>query len=116
MRWDRGPWSSGKYHGILSKYLFQGRGRRIDLHRLMKPDGLDQFHSHPARSFRIILWGGYIEQMETGQYKVWKPGMMGYIPKDLCHRIHLVFDPCYTLWFRGKDRFKVRLVGYDGSD
>jgi hypothetical protein len=38
--------------------------------------------------------------------------MIGYVPAQLTHRIHAVGEPCYTLWIRGRNRFKLRLIGY----
>lgn len=93
---------------LRSKYLVQFAGRRIDLHEICDIDLPQKFHNHPANAIRIILKGSYIEQLSDGSFQEWKTGMTGYVPGTLIHRIHQVTTPCYTLWIRGKNQFKVK--------
>lgn len=60
---------------LLIKNLLHLFGRRIDLHKIVWPDKWECFHSHPANwAIRIILWGGYVEEMHDGTMRRWWPG------------------------------------------
>lgn len=96
------------------KYIFAWRGRRIDLHKIIYPDPWECFHSHPASwAIRIILWGGYTEELHDGTMKEWKPGMIGIVRHDCIHRINRLRSgrPSYSLWIRGKVRHPTGLFG-----
>jgi hypothetical protein len=145
MNWDR--WIGNDPNGNDStavmwvKHLFHRWGRRIDLHKIVKPDDESTFHTHPATAVRVILHGGYVEEIlqrvpqqcciggplrelccEEQQYirtfKVWLPGDVGIIRPEFCHRIHALIggSPSYSLWFRGRITHDIRLVGWRLTD
>lgn len=119
MRWDHWVGSAANKPTLLIKWLFHRWGRRIDLHKMVKADEPHCYHTHPARrSFRLILWGGYIEEMEDGTQKTWYPGMMGWVDNNLSHRIAYLLSgrPSYSLWFRGRVEFPILLRGDGWSD
>jgi hypothetical protein len=99
---------------LLIKNLFHWRGRRIDLHKIVWPDPWECFHSHPAKwAIRIILWGGYVEEMHDGTMRRWWPGKIGIVRHDDIHRINRLLKerPSYSLWLRGKVRYPTGLFG-----
>jgi hypothetical protein len=95
------------------KNLIHWRGRRIDLHKIVYPDPWECFHSHPARAIRIILWGGYTEELQDGTIVSWWPGKIGLVQHDTVHRINRLryASPSYSLWIRGKVRHPTGLFG-----
>lgn len=98
-------------------------GCRVDLHKFIASDDDECFHTHPAWAVRIVLWGGYKEEVHHGMlegttlpvrsYKRWKPGMAGIIRPEFCHRIEAVLNgrSSYSLWLRGPICAPVHLVG-----
>lgn len=78
-------------------------GCRVDLHKMYRADEPGRFHSHPAWAFRIILWGGYIEELVMGVKVKWFPGCMGTIAPTYYHRIDELLNGKYSLslWIRG---------------
>lgn len=113
VKWDSWQGSSDIHLVMLTKHLLKWGTRKIDLHKIIAPDLSGRFHSHPANAIRVILWGSYVEEIEGGELKTWKAGMIGFVPGPYSHRFHEVYGPCYTLWIRGISQFKIRLVGYD---
>lgn len=98
---------------LFIKNLLKLWGRRIQLHKIVYPDPRECFHSHPARAIRIILWGGYTEEMFDGTIRTWRPGMIGIVRHDDIHRINRLRRerPSYSLWLRGKVRHQTLLRG-----
>lgn len=97
---------------MLIKHLGNSKGRKADLHVMVAPDAMDCFHTHPAHAIRFIFWGGYIEELEDGTKKTWRPGMVGLVRPELCHRIHaLRNDRSYSLWLRGRKTHSIQLRG-----
>jgi hypothetical protein len=114
MRWDREVLNDNAGTVALRiRYLIHQFGRRIDLHQIANADPAGCFHSHPARwAIRIILRGGYVEEMQDGSKRVWRPGSIGIVRNNLVHRIHeLPNGPSYSIWIRGRIRFRTCLVG-----
>lgn len=95
------------------RHLFCGRGRHIDVHKMVAKDDPDCFHTHPAYALRVILWGGYVEELEGGRHKTWLPGMFGIIAPTCSHRIAGLRNgrASYSLWVRFRKRAKVELRG-----
>lgn len=117
--------------------LVRWRGRRLDLHKFVKPDMPGCYHTHPARAIRIPLWGGYVEEilhsatrLDTGssivslntgndwrfwpvEWKTWRPGMVGLVHPELAHRIESLRNGrvSYSLWIRGRKTHKTELRG-----
>ena len=69
------------------KRLVKLFGCRVDLHKMIGADDEECFHTHPAYAIRIILRGGYIEELAGGDIKFWYPGMIGLVKPTFCHRI-----------------------------
>lgn len=105
---------------MLIKHLAHFRGYRIDLHCFRYPDPFDAFHSHPAKAIRIVLAGGYIEEIVTEPmnpesprklHSCW-PGHISVVRPAFCHRIASLIDgPSYSLWLRAPITHKVHLIG-----
>lgn len=76
---------------------------RVDLHKFVRPDDWDCFHTHPAHAIRIILWNGYAERYENGDIKHFHVGAIDLVTPRLCHHLSGLFNggPAYSLWIRG---------------
>ncbi len=103
---------------MLVKHLILVRGRKVDLHKFVGRDAPGCFHTHPAPAIRVILWGGYIEELESGALREWKPGMVGTVRPELSHRIvQLRYGRCsYSLWLRGMKCSDIQLRGPGWDD
>jgi hypothetical protein len=86
----------------------------LRLHKIMVADPPGQFHGHPARyQIRVILWGGYVEEMLDGRRRRWFPGRIGLVRDTDVHRIdRLLNGPSYSLWFRSPTSGKTLLTGW----
>lgn len=113
MRFDEWRGSMDGRPVIYIKHLFCGRGRHCDLHYMRAADDPDCFHTHPAYAIRVILRGGYVEELEGGKRKVWRPGMFGIVRPDCSHRIAELRNghASLSLWIRFRKQAKVRLRG-----
>ena len=102
------------------KHLLCRRGRHVDLHKMVRADDPECFHTHPAVAIRIILWGGYIEEMEDGRKRTWFPGRIGIVNPDCSHRISELRngEMSLSLWirFQKTQKTKLRGSGWDTSD
>ena len=63
MNWDRWVGNFTDEPVFYIKHLVHLFGCRIDLHKMVLPDEEDCFHTHPAWAIRIILKGGYVEEI-----------------------------------------------------
>jgi len=92
-------------------------GCRVDLHKFIAADDPGCFHSHPAWAIRIVLWGGYDEEIfavgHGGVFKTWLPGGIGIIRPAFAHRIAGLVNGrvSYSLWLRGPVVAPVLLLG-----
>lgn len=113
IRWDEWRGNLDGRITFWSKTLFRWRGRKVCLHKFIAIDDSECFHTHPARAIRIILWNGYIEEVEGGALKTWWPGMIGLIRPAYSHRVHALRTgrPSYSLWLRGKNTTPIELRG-----
>jgi hypothetical protein len=95
-------------HHLLNRW-----GWRADLHKFVGPDEKDCYHTHPAPALRVILRGGYVEELENGERVAWLAGDFGIVRPSTSHRVAAVlFDrPCYTLWIRSRKVAKTELHG-----
>ena len=93
--------------------LFRRFGCRVDLHKMVGADDADCFHTHPAYATRVMLFGGYVEELEGGKLKLWLPGMWGLVKPSCSHRIaNLVNERVsYSLWIRFRKCAPVALRG-----
>lgn len=92
--------------------LLAWAGWRVTLHRIVGADDPGCFHTHPATALRVILAGGYVEQLESGKGRAWLPGRFGIVRPALSHRIAALIDGhSYSLWIRGPRRAPIELRG-----
>lgn len=94
------------------KYFVKRPWLHVALHKFVAPDDPECFHSHPAFAVRVILWGGYYEEIMDGPVVPWVPGRIGLVPPGLCHRIAgLRRAVSYSLWIRFRKIAEVKLYG-----
>lgn len=100
---------------VFSSYSIRSKWFSFGIHVFDDGDADGCFHSHPAWAFRLVLWGGYVEetfkavndQMSWHGYvekrkRVWFPGRFGIVKPSFEHRIdRLLFKRSVSLWVRG---------------
>lgn len=113
MRWDEWRGSMDGRPTLWIRHLLCGRGYHVDLHRMVGADDPACFHTHPATAFRLVLWGGYHEEMEDGRMRRWWPGRIGVVRPDLSHRIAGLMNgrASVSLWIRFPKVATVKLRG-----
>lgn len=114
MKWDRiVPNEQTGEPALYIKTLFSLFGLSVRLHKITQPDAPEQFHTHPGFAIRLILAGGYSEEMFDGRIRYWRPGRLGIVCHSDCHRINSILSrgPSYSLWIRGKTRYPTMLRG-----
>lgn len=86
---------------------------KLDWHVIVAPDALEAFHSHPGTAWRLILWGGYVEELfgEHRRLVRWMPLKFGRVLPSLTHRVAHVYGRSYSLWLRGPKTHETLLVG-----
>jgi len=110
--WDEWRGSLDGRPTMWIKRLFEYKGYRVDLHKFVRADDKECFHTHPAKAIRIVLWGGYYEELESEKIKLWFPLMFGVVRPELSHRVAgTVFKASYSLWIRWPKTEKVELRG-----
>lgn len=101
--------------GILYiKHLVRWGGFQVNLHCITGADEAGCYHSHPAKAIRIILWGGYIEEIPDYRYSDFEyrsPGYIGVMQPEFIHRIAYVDGASWTLWIRWPVTHKIKLFG-----
>lgn len=100
---------------------------RIDLHKFVRADDPETYHSHPAWAIRIPLLGGYAEMVARSwagrghpvlaDRRYLLPLDIGIVPPGLCHRVASLLNGkvSYSLWIRGPVFGLTWMVG-DGWD
>jgi hypothetical protein len=118
MNWDEWRGSLDSRPTMFIKRLLHVGGFRIDLHKIIRADDAQCFHTHPAYAVRIILWGGYEEQVLVGNtgiawHKFWRPGSIGIIKPAYCHRVSAILNRAasYSFWLRAPATHTVELRG-----
>lgn len=111
--WDEWRGSLDGRPTLWIKRLASWGGRVVDLHKMTAADDAGCFHTHPAYAVRVILWGGYVEELEGGRRRVWRPGMIGLVAPACSHRIAALRNgrSSWSLWIRGCKRAEVTLRG-----
>lgn len=116
--WDswRGSTNTGyipvEQAALLIKDLLKIGQWKMSLHCFQTADEEACYHTHPAWAFRIVLWGGYTEELENGKRRWWFPLRFGFVAPSLSHRIHkLFFKKSYSLWIRGAKKHEIKLRG-----
>lgn len=105
----------GDFSGNPTMYirtLARFRGCKLDVHRITATDAAGCFHTHPANAIRVILWNGYVEEMEDGTTRTWRAGSIGLVRPELSHRIAMLnTGPSWSLWLRGRKTHEIQLRG-----
>lgn len=121
--WHEWRGSSDGRPSMFVRNLLSLRGFKLDLHKFIRADDPTCFHTHPAKALRVILWGGYTEQIryEGGAFpksvwykkKQWIPGDIGIIQPELCHRIDWLRNgrASYSLWLRWPKSAEITIFG-----
>jgi hypothetical protein len=111
-------WSEwrGSFDGrpsLLIKKCLKAFGCVVQVHKFVRADDPGCFHTHPAYAVRIILAGGYVEELGDGTLIEWKPGRLGIVAPELEHRIHALRNgrSSWSLWLRGPKRAKINVRG-----
>jgi hypothetical protein len=94
--------------------LIRFGGFRVDLHKFESADMEGCFHGHPARALRIVLRGGYIEELygQAGRRRICAPGFIGFVLPETIHRVdHLLNGPSWSLWIRWPKTAEIVLRG-----
>lgn len=88
-------------------------GWSLDLHKMVGADSPGCYHTHPAKAWRLVLWGGYIEELEDcTRVRCWWPGRFGIVQPELSHLIAaLPHGTSYSLWLRGPKTHDIQLRG-----
>lgn len=83
------------------------------LHVLEHPDKFMCYHTHPSWSIRVVLWNGYVEELEDGTLRAWRAGDIGIVAPSLAHRVEALLGDkrTLTLFIRFKKVADVKLVG-----
>lgn len=119
MNWDEWVGSSDGRPAMLTKKFFKRicdrLGWQIAIHKFLRGDDPGCFHSHPALAIRLILWGGYYEELYGEQVQeVWKAGRVGLVRPETFHRVDKLYHkdrPSYSLWIRFKKAHEIRIQG-----
>jgi len=93
----------------LTRYYLFGDDRKwgnIYLHHFHDSDKGPELHSHPWEwSFGMILLGGYKEERRMPDDSIEKrevnPGTINYITNKIFHRVDLLENDAWTLFFAG---------------
>lgn len=107
--------AKGSPPSLLIRTCFRFFGCAIRLHCFRHADKEGCFHTHPAYAIRIILKGGYVEELGDGTFKTWKPGMIGIIRPEFEHRVASVRNgkESWSLWLRGPTFKEIKARGCD---
>jgi hypothetical protein len=111
-------WSEwrGSFDGrpsLLIKKIVRAFGCVVQVHKFVRADDPGCFHTHPAWAVRVILWGGYVEELGDGSRWVCRPGYVGIVPPQLEHRIDALLNgrSSWSLWLRGPKVARVDVRG-----
>lgn len=110
MKWKPNPFTNKAGETVFYiKNLIKFRGWTVRLHKFTKGDDPGCYHSHPAVAYRLILWGGYVEEEPSGVQRDWNMFDYGKIEPDFVHRIdHLHGKVSISLWVRGPITHQVK--------
>jgi hypothetical protein len=111
--WDEWRGSLDGRPTMWIKRLAAWRGWCLDLHKFVATDDPGCWHTHPAYALRIVLWGGYVEDLQSQPPRTWWPGRFGIVPPGLSHRISSLINGrvSYSLWLRGPKCAEVEIRG-----
>jgi hypothetical protein len=88
---------------LLIKKLVRAFGCVAQVHKFVRADDPGCFHTHPALAVRVILRGGYVEELGDGRKVTWRPLRVGVVRPELEHRIDSLLNgrSSWSLWLRG---------------
>jgi hypothetical protein len=114
MIWDKWVGSLDGVRTMYVKHLLALWGWRLDLHKFVGWDDPGCHHTHPSWAIRLVLRGGYVEQLENGTRYAWQRGDVGLVRTTTSHRVDALLGkgPCYTLWLRSPGQATVQLRGH----
>jgi len=108
-------------------YKLWGQGKdelSIRLHKFISADDKRCYHTHPAKGIRIVLWGGYEEEVivaETNtfsdgpisEFREIRPGFIGWITPEFEHRIERLLNgkASWSLFIRWPYTHKITTRG-----
>jgi len=90
-------------------------GLSLKLHQILRPDDDRCQHDHPWWFLRLILWGGYVEELADRQqnclpWRPWAPWRVYFCPLHFRHRIRSLHrESSWSLVLCGR---KVRTWGF----
>jgi hypothetical protein len=115
LRFDEWRGSFDGRPSLWIKKLFRAFGCVAQVHMFVRADDEGCYHTHPAWAVRIIVWGGYVEELGDGSRISWPPGMIGVVAPHLEHRIHSLLNgrSSWSIWLRGP---KVRTINIRGCE
>jgi len=103
----------------LTRYILWDGGRnrgRVAIHRFHRNDEDEELHNHPWRGTSLILVGGYYEERmelhleKSGPYKILLPKVISKVfppfsvvtlEPNTFHRVDLLEEDCWTIFFSG---------------
>lgn len=107
---------SGRPHETISRtggpYLLRwkliphNRWCNVFLHKFLRDDHDEAFHCHPWWFFSVVLWGSYLEHMDTG-IKLRRIGSLAFRRATHRHQVKLPIQPdgtqkpCWTFIITG---------------
>lgn len=111
------------------KVLLKIAGWQLALHKFEQADPAGCFHSHPAWAWRLVLWGGYVEEVAAFElveseifnagtviyFERWHVGRFGFIAPEFEHRIDRLLNgrSSWSLWIRGPIIAPINVRGCD---
>lgn len=113
LQWDEWRGSFDGRPALLIKKFVRVFGCVVQVHKFVRADDPDCFHTHPAWAIRIVLWGGYVEELSDGRWRTWWPGRIGIVPPHYEHRIGGLRNgkSSWSLWIRGPKIARINVRG-----
>lgn len=107
------PDGAGGHHGL--------GDWQLDVHQIWTADPPERFHTHRYEAWRVVLRGGYEEEVHDGPrpriIRRCGPGYVSRVYPEYCHRIHRLLDgPSTSLWLRGPPVAPLRFRGTGWRD
>lgn len=84
----------------------------VELHKFCASDAPGCYHTHPYTAWRVVFYGGYTEQLPTGELRMIRAGHIGKVTPEFAHRVHALYKKSsWSLWIHGPVTHEVKLVG-----
>lgn len=86
-------------------FIVRAFGRKICVHKIVRPDGDRCRHDHPWNFVTLVLFGGYVEELRDGKSHEAKPFRLYKRSCSHSHRItSLPRSEAWTMVFMGRDQ------------